>query len=60
MEQLREGLRSASGTAAEAADSIELAEAIRVLAVSHGPPAVRHCIKLVESLRDLLDNAAGA
>ncbi len=40
-------------------DTIRLAEAIRVLSVRHGPNAVRHCTRLIESVRDLLDDAAG-
>ena len=42
-----------------AEDTVRLAEAMRVLAVKHGPAAVRHCIRLVESLRTLLDEATG-
>jgi hypothetical protein len=31
-----------------------------VLAVRHGPPAVEHCIRLVQGLRELLDKVTGA
>jgi two-component system, NtrC family, nitrogen regulation response regulator NtrX len=55
LDQLREGLRTSGGGAVDPAASLRLAEAIRVLAVRHGPPAVDHCIRLVESLRELLD-----
>jgi ActR/RegA family two-component response regulator len=58
MDQLREGLRS-SGASVDPEDSVRLAEAIRVLAVRHGPSAVRHCIRLVEGLREVLDEVAG-
>jgi two-component system, NtrC family, nitrogen regulation response regulator NtrX len=58
LDQLREGLRAAPGAAIEADDSLRLAEAVRALAVRHGPAAVRHCIQLVESLRGLLDKMA--
>jgi hypothetical protein len=30
-----------------------------VLGLRHGQPALEHCIALVESLRGLLDHAAG-
>jgi hypothetical protein len=30
-----------------------------VLAVRHGPAAVQHCTRLVESLRELLDTVTG-
>ncbi len=54
LQQLRQGL-SAVGSTLDADDSLRLAEAIRVLALRHGPAAVRHCIGLVDSLRGLLD-----
>ncbi len=56
LDQLRQGLRVAGGAVA-ADESLRLAEAVRVLALRHGTPAVRHCIRLVESLRELLDKA---
>jgi ActR/RegA family two-component response regulator len=54
LEQLREGFMAAGATL-DGADTLRLAEAIRVLAVKHGPVAVEHCIQVVESLRALLD-----
>ncbi|HYV36338.1 MAG TPA: transcriptional regulator, partial [Gemmataceae bacterium] len=60
LDQLRTGLQTTGATAADSHDSVELAEAIRSLAVRHGAPAVQHCIRLVESLRQLLDNVAGS
>jgi two-component system nitrogen regulation response regulator NtrX len=57
---MREALSSTPGTPLDPGDSLRLAEAIRVLAISHGRPAVEHCIRLVESLRELLDQAGGA
>jgi two-component system, NtrC family, nitrogen regulation response regulator NtrX len=59
MDQLREGLRTSGSSAAEAGAQLRLAEAIRVLAVRHGSAAVEHCVRLVESLRELLDKVAG-
>jgi ActR/RegA family two-component response regulator len=59
MDQLRQGLSAAPGSAVDADDSLRLAEAIRVLALRHGTPAVRHCTRLVEQLRELLDAVCG-
>jgi hypothetical protein len=59
LDQLRQGLRAAPAGAAAADESLKLAEAIRVLALRHGSPAVRHCIRLVEELRGLLDTLTG-
>jgi ActR/RegA family two-component response regulator len=59
MDRLRAGLEATPGTVA-ADETLRLIEAIRVLALRHGPPAVQHCIRLVESLRELLDSATGA
>jgi len=59
MDQLREGLSAAPAPAADAADTLRLAEAIRVLALRHGPSAVRHCTRLVDEVRTLLDEATG-
>jgi hypothetical protein len=58
LEQLREGLDTASDSLGAGA-TLRLAEAIRVLSVRHGPSAVNHCIQLVESLRQLLDEMTG-
>lgn len=58
MEQLRSGLQAGAENAVEADDTLRLAEAVRVLAVRHGPRAVDHCIRLVESVRELLDREA--
>jgi two-component system nitrogen regulation response regulator NtrX len=55
MERLREGLSAAPAPAADADDTLRLAEAVRVLALRHGPAAVRHCTRLVEVVRALLD-----
>jgi hypothetical protein len=55
LDRLREGLREAPGATMDADETLRLAEAVRVLAVRHGPAALRHCTRLVESLRELLD-----
>jgi hypothetical protein len=66
LKRLREGLASGGshgpgeGTDAVDADAtLRLAECIRVLAVRYGAAAVHHCIRLVESLRQLLDEVTG-
>jgi ActR/RegA family two-component response regulator len=59
LERLREGLAEPAGGGLEAAETVRLAEAIRVLALRHGPAAVGHCVRMVESLRALLDEATG-
>jgi ActR/RegA family two-component response regulator len=60
MDRLREGLRATGAPAGDADDTLRLIEAIRVLAVRHGPSAVRHCTRLVESVRDLLDGVTAS
>ena len=63
LQRLRQGLadrRDAGPAEAVDADAtLRLAESIRVLAVRHGSAAVQHCIRLVESLRQLLDEMTG-
>jgi ActR/RegA family two-component response regulator len=57
LERLRQGLSPADDVAGE--EVVRLAEAVRGLAVRHGPAVVRHCTQMVEGLRRLLDEAAG-
>jgi len=59
LDQLREGLSAAPAGAADAAETLRLVEAVRVLALRHGPAAVEHCTRLVESVRQLLDSVSG-
>ena len=59
LERLKEGLRANADAAVGADETLRLAEAVRVLALRHGPSAVRHCIDMAEGLRRLLDEAAG-
>jgi ActR/RegA family two-component response regulator len=59
LDQLREGLSATAGSLVGAGDTLRLVEAIRVLALRHGAPAVTHCIHLVEDLRRLLDAITG-
>jgi ActR/RegA family two-component response regulator len=60
LQTLREGLGSNPDSAVDAEEAVRLAEAVRVLALRHGPAAVKHCIRLVESLRNLLDDITTA
>lgn len=59
MDQLRQGLSAGSQDPAGAEKSVQLAEAIRVLGLRHGPAALEHCQRLVESVRVLLDRVTG-
>jgi len=40
--------------------TLRLVEAVRSLALRHGPAAVDHCVKVVTDLRKLLDNLTGS
>ena len=59
MERLKEGLQGNADAGVGAGETLQLAEAVRVLALRHGAAAVRHCTDMVESLCRLLDQAAG-
>ena len=59
MDSIRKNLAEMPGSVLESDASIDLSESIRALASRHGDPAVRHCQKLIDSLRELLDQAAG-
>lgn len=59
LQTLRDGLETNLGAAVDAEETLRLVEAVRVLALRHGPSAVRHCRKLTENLRELLDEATG-
>lgn len=60
LEQLQESLAVPGPHAVAPDDALRLAEAVRVLALRHGPAAVAHCLRVIEGLRDLLDSVAGA
>jgi ActR/RegA family two-component response regulator len=59
LDRLREGWSGDASGGLDSAATLRLAEAVRVLALRHGPRAVEHCTALVESVRRLLDEAAG-
>jgi DNA-binding response OmpR family regulator len=60
LERLREGLSASPAAAAGAEESLRLAEAVRVLALRHGPEAVEHCTRLVATVGQLLDRITRA
>jgi hypothetical protein len=55
LDQLRHDLGAQTRGADDSEDTLRLAEAIRVLGLRHGAPALQHCLQLVESLREMLD-----
>jgi ActR/RegA family two-component response regulator len=59
MDRLRAGLDESADAVVDADTSLALAEAIRELAVRHGPAAVRHCVRMVRSVKELMDETAG-
>jgi hypothetical protein len=60
LDRLREGLSANAAAAVDADETLRLAEAVRVLALRHGPAAVRHCVRLLEGLRQMLDEVTGS
>lgn len=56
LDRLREGLRVSPEAVVDADAALELAEAIRAFAVRHGPQAVRHCTRLIQSVGQLIDS----
>ena len=59
MEQLRASLAVADTDGASEA-RLRLAEAIRSLASTHGAASLDHCLRMVQSVRELLDQTCGA
>ncbi len=59
MARLREGLDADANAVVDADTALGLVEAVRALAVRHGPAAVAHCTRQVEELRRLLDGITG-
>jgi two-component system, NtrC family, nitrogen regulation response regulator NtrX len=60
MDRLRAGLDESANAVVDSGTSLELAEAVRELAVRHGPAAVRHCVRLVQSVKQMLDETSGS
>ncbi len=59
MDRLKEGLAGDSQAIADPDTTLRLVEAVRSLAVRHGPSAVEHCVRVVNDLRKLLDGITG-
>jgi ActR/RegA family two-component response regulator len=59
MARLKEGLGADANAIADPDTTLRLVEAVRALAVKHGPGAVDHCIRVVNDLRKLLDEITG-
>jgi|SRR5262245_2028499 len=59
IDRLRAGLDETANAVVDSQTSLELAEAVRDLAVRHGPAAVRHCVRVVREVRELLDETTG-
>jgi ribonuclease D len=60
LKQIREGLAQTSSNPEVPEVLLELAEAIRVLSLRHGPAGLKHCMRVVKSTRDLLDQITGS
>lgn len=60
LERIRQGFAADGNAVIDADTGLKLVEAVRVLAVRHGSPAVRHCVAMTESLRRLLDEVTGS
>jgi two-component system nitrogen regulation response regulator NtrX len=60
LDSLRAGLGENANAIVDPETSLRLAEAIRALAVRHGPAAVTHCVRVIESVKTLLDETAGS
>ena len=60
MDRLRQGLDADANAVIDADTTLRLVEAVRGLAVRHGPAAVDHCTRMVADLRRLLDGLTGS
>ena len=56
---LKEGLGEDPNAVADADTTLRLVEAVRALALRHGPVAVEHCVRVVTDVRKLLDGITG-
>jgi ActR/RegA family two-component response regulator len=60
LDSVRAGLSNTGLSPQESDAMLRLAEAVRALAVKHGPPAVEHCLRVVQSVQDMLDQSGAA
>jgi ActR/RegA family two-component response regulator len=59
LDRLRSDLAPARSQAVGSEAALRLAEAVRELAVRHGPPSVEHCTRMVLSLKEMLEAMNG-
>jgi two-component system, NtrC family, nitrogen regulation response regulator NtrX len=59
LEQLKRGFAADANAVTDAETGLRLIEAVRELAVRHGPPAVDHCVRVVQGVKQLLDQTQG-
>lgn len=59
MQRLKEGLGADTNAIADPDTTLRLVEAVRALALRHGPSAVDHCVRVVKDVRKLLDEITG-
>jgi two-component system, NtrC family, nitrogen regulation response regulator NtrX len=59
MERLKVGLEQDATAILDSETSLKLLETVRGLALRHGPEAVRHCTRMIASVRELLDLQSG-
>ena len=52
IERLKQGLAEDANAVADPETTLRLVEAVRALALRHGPAAVEHCVKVVTDLRE--------
>jgi hypothetical protein len=55
LDTVRAGLAETGLSPSESDAVLRLAEAVRALAVKHGPAAVEHCLRVVRSVQEMLD-----
>jgi CheY-like chemotaxis protein len=59
IDRLKAGLAADANAVTDPDTTLRLVEAVRGLALRHGPSAVEHCVKVVTDLRKLLDSITG-
>jgi hypothetical protein len=57
LDTVRAGLSGTGLSPSESDAMLRLAEAVRALAVRHGPSAVEHCLRVVHSVQQMLDES---
>jgi len=57
--KLKRGLSADTNAVTDADTGLRLIEAVRELALRYGPPAVDHCVRVVENVKKLLDQIQG-